>query len=158
MADSLRAHFAVDLVPRLVAALGADYVLAAATAHLRKLTAVLLSLLRPVRLPHRAEAIARLLDLGLGLCRVQGVRAKHLHAVPMAGPSRPDELVRLAWLLPPAKATHVPRLREAMLSRRPVDGRQACLCRAQPVMAIRLTRALVWPPVPRDQFYLADQA
>jgi len=140
VADSLRAHFSVNPAPRRVVAPADRHVLAAAAAHLRKLTAVLLSLLRPVRLPHRAAAIARLLDLGL--CRVQGVRAKHLHAVPMAGPSRRDELVRLAWLLPPAKAIHVPRLREALLLRRAVAGRRVGLCRAQRVMAIRLTRAL----------------
>jgi hypothetical protein len=46
----------VHLAPHLVVALAADHVLAAATVHPRKLTAVLLSLVRP----GRAREIARL--------------------------------------------------------------------------------------------------
>jgi hypothetical protein len=77
------AHFAVDLALHLVVALAGDHVPAAA--QIEKLTAVLLSLLQPVRLPHRALAIARQPELAL--CHPLGARAKHLRAVQMAGVS-----------------------------------------------------------------------
>lgn len=94
----------------------------------------------------------------LGLYRVQAARAKYLHAVPMAGLSRRDGLARLAWLVPQAKAIRVPHLHRALPLLPAVDGRRACLFHAQLVMAIRLTRAPVWPPVPRDQLCPAEQA
>ena len=55
-AKSVLPRPARDLAPRLVVALAGDHVVAAATVHPRKLTAVLLSLLRP----GRAREIARL--------------------------------------------------------------------------------------------------
>jgi hypothetical protein len=89
VADFVVADFAVDLAPHQVVARAGDAAPAAATAHPPKLTAVLLGLLLPVRLAHRALAIAR-----LGLCPVLAAQARHLRAVPMAGLSRRDELVR----------------------------------------------------------------
>jgi hypothetical protein len=75
------AHFAADLAPHLVVALAGDHVPAAA--QIEKPVAVLLSLLLLARLPHRALAAAR--QPALALCHPLGARAKHLHAVRMAG-------------------------------------------------------------------------
>ena len=115
--------------------------------------AVLLSLLRPA---HRALEIARLVCPGL--CRVQTARARDLRAVPMAGLSRRDELVRRVYHLQTAKATCVLRLPRALPLLRAVAARPACLFHAQMVTANRLTRAPVLHPGPRDRLCRAVQA
>ena len=116
----------------------------------------------------------------LGLCRVRAPRAKRLHVVPMEELSRLDAVVHhvLVFLLQMAKAIHVPRLpvvrrvyrlrtakathalrlRRALPSRRAVAARPACLFRAQPVTANRLTRAPVLLPAPRDRLCRGGRA
>jgi hypothetical protein len=151
---SVLSHHAQDLFPQRVVVLAGDDALAAATVHHLKLTAVLLSLLRPVRLLHRAVGIVRL--PGLGLCRVQAVTVKDLRAVRMAEVLWRDELVRRVDLLRPAKATRVLRLVPALPLFRAVVARRVCLLHAQPAM--RLTRALLLHLAPHDLLCLADQA
>ena len=145
VADFVEAHFAVDLAPHRAVALADHAAPAVATAHPRELTAVLLSLLLPARLAHQVLAIAR-----LGLCRDLAARARDLHAAPMAGLSRRDELVRLVCLLQPAKATRVLRLARALPLLRAVAARLACLFHAQLVTAARLTRGPVSHPALPD--------
>ena len=154
-AESVLIHHARRLVPHRAVALADDAALAAATVHHLKLRAVLLSLLRLVRLLHRAVGIARL--PALGLYRVQAVTVKHLRAVRMAEVSRPDELVRRVDLLRSAKATRVLRLVPALRLFRAVVARRVCLLHAQP--EIGLTRAPVSHLGLRDRLCrLADQA
>ena len=110
--DFVEVHFAVDVAPRRVVALADDAAPAAATAHRPKRTAVLLSLLRRVGLPHRASAIAR--RVGLGLCRVLAAPVRDLRSVRLDGVRHRDELVRLVFLLELAKAPRVLRLPQAV--------------------------------------------
>ena len=111
VADFVEAQFAVELAPRRGVAEADDAAAVVATAHLPNLTAVLLSLLLLVPLPHQALAAALLPDLGL--CGVLAPKARDLRAALTAGLSRRDELVRLVCLLQPAKATRVlPLLRD----------------------------------------------
>ena len=135
------------MVPRLVFALAADHVPAAAK--IRKLTAVSLSLLRLGHLLHQALARARLVCPGL--CRLQTARARDLRAVPTAVVLCPHELVYRVYRLQAAKATRVLRLRRALPLLRAVAARPACLFRAQMVTAKRLTRAPVLLLAPRDR-------
>ena len=160
-ADFLEAHFAVNLAPHLVVAVAGDAAVAASMVHRRKPTAVSLFPLRPVRLLRRPVGVAGL--PGLGLCRVQPVRVKHLRAVRMAAVSQRDEFARRADLLQLAKATHVLRLRPALLSLLAVAERRVCLLHAQPV--IGLTREPEWhqavrdrPCLPVDQAHPLDRA
>ena len=154
--DFVEAHFVVDVAPHRAVALADDAAPAAATAHRRKPMAVLLSLLHPVGLPHRVLPIAR--RFGLGLCRVLAARVRDLRAVRLDGVQHRDELVRLVFLLGPAKATRVLRLPEALPSLRGVAARRACLFHAQPVTANRLTRALLLHPGPHDQLCRLEEA
>jgi hypothetical protein len=105
-ADFLEAHFALNLAPHLVVAVAGDAAVAASMVHRRKLTAVSLFPLRPVRLLHRPVGVARL--PGLGLCRVQPARVKHLRAVRMTALSQRDEFARRAY--PQDRAPRPPRL------------------------------------------------
>ena len=120
--------------------------------HSRYLTAVLLSLLRP----GRAQEIARL--AWLGLRSVQTVRAKDLRAVPTAGLSRRDELVRLVCHLHRAKAICVLRPPRALPLPPVVAVRRVCPFHAQRLTANRLTRVPVLLPEPRDLLCRAVQA
>jgi hypothetical protein len=92
------------------------------------------------------------------LCRVQTAQAKHLHVLPTAEVLCQDELVCLVYLLlQPAKATRVLRLRRALPWLRAVVADLACPFHAPPVMAIRLTRALLWVLVPCDRLCRVGQ-
>ena len=143
VAESVLLHRARDLPPHLVVAPAGDHVVAVAAVHPRNLTAVLLSLLRP----DRAREIARLVYRRLR--GVQTARAKDLPAVPTAGLSHQDELVRRAHRLQTAKAVCVLRLPRALPLLPVVAARQAYLSHAQPVVtANRLTRAPVLHPGP----------
>jgi hypothetical protein len=124
--------------------------------HPPQLTAVFVSLLRLVHLLHLVVASARLVCPGL--CRVQMAKAKRLHVVPTEVVLCPHELVRRVCRPQRAKATRVLRLPRASPLRLAVAAHQACLFHAQLVMAIRLTRAPVLHPEPRDRLYRADQA
>ena len=104
--------------------------------HLPKLAAALVSLLRP----HLGREIARL--VAVCLRRVPTAMAKCLHAPRMAKLSRRDDLVRRVYGLRTAK--EVPVLRRPLrgwLLLRAAAARRACLSRAQPALANRLTRA-----------------
>jgi len=111
--DFVEAHFALHLAAHRAVVVAGDAVAAAATAHLPKPTAVLLSQLLLVRLPHVASAIARQVVLGLG--RVPAAMVKRLRAAPMAGLSPQDELFHRVDLLGLAKATRVLHLLLAFL-------------------------------------------
>jgi hypothetical protein len=93
-AESVPIHHARRLAPQLVVAPADDAAPAAATAHHLKLATVLLSLRPLVHLLHRALAIAPLLGLGLGLCRLQTAMAKDLRAAPTTVVLCPHELAR----------------------------------------------------------------
>src|SRR4029453_8421360 len=96
-----------------------------------------------------ALAIARSLDLGLW--RVLAGRARDLHALPTAGLSSRDGLVRWVCHLQRAPATRVLRLPRALPLLRPVAARRACLFHAQSVPANRLTREPVSHPALHDR-------
>jgi hypothetical protein len=117
---------------------------------------VLLSLLRLDLQLHQALEIARLVCPGL--CRVQTARARGLHADRRAVVLCPHEFVHLVYRLQKAKTTHVLHLRRALQWLRGADGRRVCLFHAQPVLTIRLTRALLYSQGPRDRFCRAGQA
>jgi hypothetical protein len=117
------------LVPHLVVALAGDRVLAVAPVRSRKLTAMLLSLLRlglPVRALPNPQVVCP------GLSRVQTAKAKHLLAVPMPVVLYRDDFVRRLC--------------------------RACLVHAQRLMAIRLTRALLLLSMARDRVCHEGQA
>jgi hypothetical protein len=155
-AESVLTHPGQHLVPHQIVALADDHVLAAATVHPRKLMAVSLSLLQ-LDLPlHQALEIAHLVCPGL--CRVQTARAQHLRQVRTAGLSHRDELGRLVYVLQRAMATRVLRLLPALPLLPAMDAHPACLFHAQPVMAMRLTRAPALHPEARDRLCRADQA
>ena len=115
-----------------------------------------LSLLRLGHPPRRALARARLVYPGL--CRVQTVRARDFRAVPTAVVLCPHELARRVYRFQAVKATRVPRLGRALPLLRVVAAHPACLFRAQPATANRLTRAPVLHPEPRDLLCRAVQA
>jgi hypothetical protein len=153
--DFVEAQFAVDLAAHQAVALADDAAPAGATAHPLRLTAVWLSRLPLVRLPHQALAIARLLDLGL--CRVLAARATDLRAVPTAGLSRRDELLRRVCHLQRAKATPVQRLRRGLLLR-VVAAHLAWLFHVRRVPAKRLTKGPASPPAQRDRLRRLGEA
>ena len=120
--------------------------------HPRKLTAVLVSLLRVDVVREIAHLLAP------GLRRVQMATAKDLHAVQMAELSRQGDLVRPAWRLQRAKATGVLRLRRALPSLPVVPAHRAFLFHAQQAPANRLTRAAALHRGPHDRLCRPLQA
>jgi hypothetical protein len=79
--------------------------------------------------------------------------AKHLHALRMAKLSRRDELVRRVCRVRTAKEIPLLRLPPALLLLRAVAAHRACLFRAQPATANRLTRVPALHLDPRAPLY-----
>ena len=154
-AESVLLHLARDLAPHLVVALAGDHVLAAATVHPRKLTAVLLSLLRPGT-RHRlwrsralfTPASAAFKRRGRKTFARSGRRGCYARTSSSAGSTAFKRRRRHASC---AFLGHLPLLRV-------VAARRACLFHAQPVTANRLTRAPALHPGPRDRLCRAVQA
>jgi hypothetical protein len=68
------------------------------------------------------------------------------------------DVVRLVYLLQQAAAIRALRLPQGLPLRRAVPAHRVCLYHARTVKQMRLTRALLYLPVPHDRLCRADQA
>jgi hypothetical protein len=153
VANFAETRFAAHLAHQRDVAPAHDDSPAPAIVRLPQLTAMLLCLVRAVRLLRRAAGIAR--RPGLGLCRAPAVKVTFLRALHSGAASPRDEPVRRADLLRPAKATG--GLRLLPVSFRDVAARRACFLHVHP--AIGLTREPASHLVaPVRLFRLVDQA
>jgi hypothetical protein len=144
VAESVLAHLALHLAPRLGVVLAGDHVLVGTVVHAPKLTAAENSPLPLDDLRHPAGEIVRRLCRGLGHARTG--QAKDLHAVRLQAVLSPRDLDRPACLLRMAAATCVPHPHREQPMLRDEDVLRPCLFRVQTARAKRLTRAVLTHP------------